>query len=228
MEALLLKTLRAWSNESSRQKLTEALSSKSADVKDLKEELQQARLKASIALEEAKEATANAQVARQSALDEALGNRQHAEDWGNKRARAMELAYGRREEATRRMLSSVFASQLESLLRQVMDAWRAAKAERLRLESVEKQTREVEMMRTQLQELRVQIKEAPSAKEQPSPTQEKDVVKMATELLKSEASQMLMMRKEEALRRWVSSFLASQTETLLLNMLRTWRSLSMG
>eukprot|EP00438_Fugacium_kawagutii_P005509 Skav227053 [mRNA] locus=scaffold72:789882:812626:- [translate_table: standard] len=56
--------------------------------------------------------------------------------------------------------------------------------------------------------------------------QDKDVVKMTTELLKYEAAQMLMMRKEEVLRRWVASFLASETELLMLNMLRAWRSIS--
>ncbi|CAK9024992.1 unnamed protein product, partial [Durusdinium trenchii] len=179
VETLLLKTLRAWSNESSRQKLTEALSSQSATLEDLKEELLQARSSESerlASLREELRARSDciaelqsrdsdrclelenllAESRQQTSRAKTEAQEEHAApafDSASAQARAMELAYGRREEATRRMLSSLFASQLESLLRQVMDAWRAAKAERLQLDSVEKQTQEVEMMRTQLQDL---------------------------------------------------------------------------
>eukprot|EP00434_Breviolum_minutum_P011793 symbB.v1.2.010408.t1/scaffold657.1/size175864/5 len=89
------------------------------------------------------------------------------------------------------------------------------------------QAEELETARMDLEQLQAQMKKAErSSPEEGLPLQEKEVVKMATELLKCEASQMLMMRKEEVLRRWVASFLASQTELFLLNMLRAWKSIS--
>eukprot|EP00434_Breviolum_minutum_P011794 symbB.v1.2.010408.t2/scaffold657.1/size175864/5 len=88
------------------------------------------------------------------------------------------------------------------------------------------QAEELETARMDLEQLQAQMKKERSSPEEGLPLQEKEVVKMATELLKCEASQMLMMRKEEVLRRWVASFLASQTELFLLNMLRAWKSIS--
>lgn len=223
------------SNETKKFKaLREELSSKSASVETLQEELQAAKQQTDLACEEAKEArvahaSAEAQVA-QSSKDVVEARRREQElalpSFDAATARAVEMALGRREEAARRVLSTLLASQLESLLRQTLDAWRAAKADRLQSELIAAQAQELKAMRTDLQELQTQMKKAPSGPEEVSPMQEKEVVKMATELLKCEASQMLMMRKEEVLRRWVASFLASQTELLLLNMLRAWRSIA--
>ncbi|CAL1129886.1 unnamed protein product [Cladocopium goreaui] len=240
------------SNETKKFKaLREELSSKSVSIETLQDELQAAKQQTALACEEAKEArvahaSAEAQVAQSSKdVAEAVEARRREQELAvpsfdaeqaqkNQElavpsfaaARAVEMALGRREEAARRVLSTLLASQLESLLRQTLDAWRAAKADRLQSELIVAQAQELKAMRTDLQELQTQMKKAPSGPAEVSPMQGKEVAKMATELLKCEASQMLMMRKEEVLRRWVASFLASQTELLLLNMLRAWRSIA--
>ncbi|CAK9040432.1 unnamed protein product, partial [Durusdinium trenchii] len=118
VETLLLKTLRAWSNESSRQKLTEALSSQSATLEDLKEELLQAR---------------SSESERLASLREEL------------RARSDCIAELQSRDSDRCLeLENLLAESRQQTSRAKTEA---QEAERLQLDSVEKQTQEVEMMR---------------------------------------------------------------------------------
>lgn len=179
------------------------------------------------------------------------------------RIHALDGAFGRqlnarRVEATRRLVSTLLASSMESLLLRSFNAWRDFKARfvesppfcEIRRNAQERQREPIQKSGKMVwSRARCFFCGCQAPDETPQASHSaalmnstsQESIEMA-KLLKSEASYMLMARKEQAraehgdnlegahlsqaLRRWVSSFLASQIELLLLNTLRAWRSMT--
>ncbi|CAE7456267.1 unnamed protein product [Symbiodinium natans] len=145
---------------------------------------------------------------------------------GGFRHELSEMLVARREQAARRLVSSLLAGSFEGFLRTALRAWRKVQAEAALMRAELDGTRASEA--ASLSKLREELQDARShmlSEAEAAIKAQEMLTTLSHEPVQSwrhELSEMFMARREQAARRLVSSLLASSFEVFLRAALRAW------